>query len=277
MTRIDSHHHFWRYDPVEYDWINEKMSIIRRDFLPKDLKPEMTAAGITSVISVQARQTVEETQALLRFAEEADFIHGVVGWAPLIDPNVAEVLEQMSQNSKLRSMRHVLQGEPDPFYMLRDDFNAGIRKLKSFGLAYDVLIFERHLPQTIEFVDKHPDQVFIVDHLAKPNVRNNEMSPWQENITELARRPNVYCKVSGLATEADYDYWTAPQLKPYMDAVLESFGPARTMFGSDWPVCLVALPYQRWVEIVSEATAGLSQAEQERFWSGTAIEAYSLT
>ena len=276
MTKIDSHHHFWRYDPQEYDWIDEKMSAIRRDFLPRDLRQEITAAGVDGVVSVQARQTVEETRALLAFAEDANFIRGVVGWAPLIDSDIADILAEMAQNPKLRSIRHVLQGEADPFYMLRDDFNAGVRALKPFDLAYDILIFERHLPQTVQFVDKHPNQTFIVDHLAKPKVRVNELSPWQENLAELARRPNVYCKISGLATEADYQSWTPEQLRPYIDTVLGTFGPERTMFGSDWPVCLVAVPYKRWIDIAADATAHLSASEQKRFWSGTAIEAYSL-
>ncbi|HEX4230707.1 MAG TPA: amidohydrolase family protein [Bryobacteraceae bacterium] len=276
MPKIDAHHHFWRYDPVEYGWIDDAMRVIQRDFLPADLKTTIDSAGVEGVVSVQARQTVEETRWLLDLATRFDFIRGVVGWAPLIDPAVADVLAQMAQNPKLRSIRHVLQGERDPLYMLRDDFNRGIRALKPLGLGYDILIFERHLPQTIEFVDRHPDQVFIVDHLAKPRVREREFSPWRENLRELASRPNVYCKISGLATEGDYTRWTPEQLLPYIETVLEAFTPNRTMFGSDWPVCLVAIEYVRWAELVETAIQDFSPCERERIWSGTAIEAYRL-
>ncbi|HEX4807338.1 MAG TPA: amidohydrolase family protein [Bryobacteraceae bacterium] len=276
MPKIDAHHHFWRYDSVEYDWIDDSMRVIRRDFLPPDLKAVIDSAGVDGAISVQARQTVEETRWLLSFAEKSEFIRAVVGWAPLINPEVLDTLSQMAQNPKLRSMRHVIQSEPDPNYILREDFNRGVSALKPLGLAYDILIFERHLPQTITFVDRHPDQVFIVDHLAKPRVRDNKISPWRENLQELARRPNVYCKISGLATEADYSNWTPNQLLPYMETVLDAFGPNRTMFGSDWPVCLVAIEYQRWVDLVASAIERLTPDERERIWSGTAIEAYKL-
>jgi len=276
IHKVDAHHHFWKYDPVEYDWIDEKMRVIRRDFLADDLRKEITATGVSGVVSVQARQSLEETRRLLELADRNDFIRGVVGWAPLVEPNVSDTLGELTENRKLRSMRHVLQGEPDPFYMLREDFNAGIRALKPFALAYDILIFERQLPQTARFVDKHPDQVFIVDHSAKPRVGDREISPWRENMQELAKRPNVYCKISGLVTEADYSNWTEAQLQPYLDTVLSAFGPGRLMFGSDWPVCLVAVTYSRWISIVANAISALSVTEQERIWSGTALEAYRL-
>lgn len=276
MYRIDSHQHFWKYDPLEYDWIDDEMRAIRRDFLPDDLRSEITLAGIDAVISVQARQTLAETFWLLELANRHDFIRGVVGWAPLTDSNVEESLERISADPKLRAIRHILQSEPDPFYILRDDFNRGIRILKQFELAYDVLIFERHLPQTIEFVDRHSNQLFIVDHLAKPRVKSREISPWRENIQELAKRPHVYCKISGLVTEGDYSGWTPEQLRPYIETVFEAFGTQRVMFGSDWPVCLVAISYRRWVLTVEEALKGFSESEQERFWSRTAEEAYGL-
>jgi L-fuconolactonase len=275
-TRIDAHHHFWRYDPLEYEWISNEMSAIQHDFLPADLKQQIEATGIDGVIPVQARQTVEETRWLLSFASQADFIRGVVGWAPLTTYELEETLAEMAQNPKLRGVRHVLQGEPDELYMLRGDFNRGVRLLKHFKLTYDILIYERQLPQTIEFVDFHPNQVFVVDHLAKPRVRENELSPWRENIRELARRANVYCKISGLATEADHHAWTIPQLLPYIETVLEAFGPKRCMFGSDWPVCLVAIPYQEWVDLVNAVVDNFSETEQAQFWSGTAQEAYAL-
>jgi L-fuconolactonase len=274
--RIDAHHHFWKYDPAEYDWINDQMSRIRRDFLPADLHEEMRAAGISGAISVQARQTLEETRWLLELAGRHHFILGVVGWVPLTDPKVDTILADLTRSRKLRGVRHVLQDEPDPFYLLRDDFNAGIRALRRFKLTYDILIFERHLPQTIEFVDNHPDQIFVVDHLAKPRVRDSELSPWRENLHELAKRPNTYCKLSGLVTEANYSDWSIEQLTPYVDAALSAFSPNRLMFGSDWPVCLVAIDYPEWAAIVASAISGLSPSEQERIWSGTAQEAYRI-
>jgi L-fuconolactonase len=274
--KIDAHHHFWKYDPVEYGWINDEMSAIRRDFLPADLEKEMQTADISGVISVQARQTLEETRWLLELADKHEFIRGVAGWVPLTDPKVSTTLEHLSRSKKLRGVRHVLQDEPDPLYLLREDFNAGIRALRPFGLTYDILIFERHLPQTVRLVDRHPEQIFVVDHLAKPRVRMKELSPWRENLQELAKRQNVYCKLSGLVTEANYSNWSTEQLTPYLDTVLLAFGANRLMFGSDWPVCLVAIDYPEWAAIVANAISGLSPSEQERIWSGTAQEAYGI-
>jgi L-fuconolactonase len=276
ISKIDTHQHFWKFNTAEYGWISTDQHVLRRDFLPADLHKEMTAAGIGGSISIQARETLEETRWLLELAGQHDFILGVAGWVPLIDPNVKAALERFLPNKKLRSIRHLLQDEANPNYMLREDFNRGVSELKYCGLAYDILIFERHLPQTIQFVDKHPSQVFIVDHLAKPRVKDQVLSPWRENMRELAKRPHIYCKISGLATEADPTRWTEAQLEPYIDTVLSLFGPKRTMFGSDWPVCQLAISYQHWVRLVTKATDKLSQAEQERFWAGSAREAYGL-
>ena len=275
-ARIDAHHHFWHYDPKEYDWIDDEMKVIRRDFLPADLEREIKAAGIEGVVSVQARQSVEETRWLLELSGKHPFIRGVVGWAPLIDPQVHRVLDSFGGNPKLRSIRHVLQGEADDHYMLRSDFNSGIHVLQHYGLAYDILIYERHLPQTIEFVDRHPNQIFIVDHLAKPRAKEGILSPWRENMRELAKRPHVYCKISGLVTEADYHHWTEKGLHPYLETVLETFGPRRAMFGSDWPVCQVACPYEKWFDIVSRLVAPLTGDEQDDVLGRTATRAYKL-
>jgi len=274
--RIDSHHHFWRYSAKEYSWIDDSMRVLRRDFLPEHLQEEMGRSGVKGAISVQARQTVEETQWLLDFAERHPYVLGVVGWAPLVLPNVESVLEKLAPRKKLRGVRHVVQGEPDDRFLLRDDFNAGIRKLAPFGLVYDILIYERHLPVAIEFVDRHPKQRFVLDHIAKPRIRDGALSPWRENLRELAKRPNVYCKLSGVVTEADYKKWTESQIRPYMDAALAAFGARRMMFGSDWPVCLAATSYQEWLVIVFRAIGKLSQAEQARVMGETAVEAYGL-
>lgn len=274
MLRIDAHHHLWKFDQAEYGWIDESMTVLRRDFLAADLHEEMTAAGIGAAIAVQARQSIEETQWLLEVANRNDFIKAVVGWGPLIDANVGDVLDQLTAaQPKLRAFRHVLQDEPNPDYMLREDFNRGIRELTRRNLTYDILIFERHLPQAIQFVDRHPHQRFVLDHLAKPRVKDNALSLWSEHIHELAKRPNVTCKVSGLATEADHKNWTELQLTRYLDEVISAFGPKRVMFGSDWPVCLLAIDYQDWVEIVARVLG----PDAEQLWSKTAIEAYNLT
>lgn len=274
--KIDSHHHFWNYSVEEYDWIDDEMKAIRRDFLPEDLEKEIRGAGIDGVVSVQARQTVEETEWLLAFSEEHDFIKGVVVWVPLVSPILRQCLSGFASFHKLKSVRHVVQGEPDDNFILRKDFNEGIRGLKEFNLSYDILILEKHLPQTIKFVDMHPDQIFILDHIAKPRIRENILEPWAKNIRSLAERQNVYCKVSGMVTEADYRKWTEDQLRPYFDTVLDSFGPKRLMFGSDWPVCTVACEYRRWVEIVRKSISKLSNSEQEAIFGGNAIRAYNL-
>jgi L-fuconolactonase len=270
---IDAHHHFWKYEPAEYGWIDDEMAVIRRDFLPADLERVTADAGVDGVISVQARQTVEETAWLLELAERHDFIRGVVGWVPLVSGAVNEDLQRFASNRKLKGVRHVLQGESDD-YMLRPDFNAGVEKLHRYGLVYDILIAERQLPAAIEFVDRHPAQTFVLDHVAKPRIRENVLSPWREQIRELARRPNVFCKVSGMVTEADYLAWMPAQLRPYVQTVLESFGPGRLMFGSDWPVCLVACGYRRWLDVVKEFIAPLTPAERACILGETAQRVY---
>ena len=274
--KIDAHHHFWKYSAEEYGWIDEEKAVLRRDFLPAHLHEEITAVGIDGVVSVHARQSLEETEELLRYSDQHKFMRGVVGWAPLISPSVKEDLERFSSHPKLKSIRHVLQDEPDDHYISRDDFNRGVAELRRFNLVYDILILERHLPQTINFVDRHPNQMFVLDHMGKPRIKDNLMAPWRENISELARRRNVSSKISGMVTEADFANWTEAQLQPYLETVLEAFGPSRLMFGSDWPACLLACRYGRWFEIVSRFIGRLSSAEQERILGGTAVEVYGL-
>jgi L-fuconolactonase len=273
---IDAHHHFWNYDPVDYGWIDDSMKVIRRNFLPNDLREALASAGIDGAISVQARQSLAETEWLLDLASSHAFIKGVVGWVDLRSARVGEQLERFASKPKLKGVRHVVQGEPDDQFILGSDFGRGIRELRKFGLVYDILIFERHLPQTIAFVDAHPNQFFVVDHCAKPRIKDGLLEPWAGNLRELAKRPNVCCKVSGMVTEADYATWTEEQLSPYFDTVLEAFGPRRILFGSDWPVCLVACGYARWQEVVSGWTARLSVDERSRIFGGTAAEVYTL-
>ena len=273
--KIDAHHHFWHYNTQDYGWISDEMAVLRRDFLPADLKPELESAGIDRVVSVQARQCVEETEWLLKLAEENDFIAGVVGWLPIASPDFPALLEKFAANPKLRAIRHVVQDEPDDRFILGEAFNRGIDRLLSTGLVYDILIFERHLPYAIEFVKKHsPEQVFVLDHIAKPKIAAGEMQPWADNLRKLAAFPNVYCKLSGLVTEADIHNWTPDQLRPYVETVLDAFGTGRVMFGSDWPVCTCATNYSAWRNLVGEFISRLSENEQAQIMGGTALKAY---
>jgi len=274
--KIDAHHHLWQYDPTEYGWIDKSMGVLRRDFLPADLHQEIEAAGVDGVVTVQARQTLEETRWLLNLAEQYAFIKGVVGWVPLADPDVHEQLESLARLPVLKGVRHVVQDEPDENFILGEAFNVGIDALAKHGLVYDILIYEWHLPQAMQFVDRHPQQVFVVDHLAKPQVKSGTVEPWRERIGQLAERENVYCKVSGLTTEADRQTWNDEQLSIYLDTVLEAFGARRLMFGSDWPVCLLATTYGRWHDLVQRHFKSLSAEEQSRIFGHTAIEVYKL-
>jgi len=274
--KIDAHHHFWKYDPKEYGWINENMKAIRRDFLVPELTAALGSAGVDGAISVQARQTLEETRWLLEIASREKIIRGVVGWVDLASPNVDSQLARFASNRKLRGVRHVLQEEPADQLMDDPKFNAGVARLRNYGLVYDVLIFERHLKQALRFIDRHPGQIFVLDHVAKPRIREHVLGDWVTGIREFARRPNTYCKVSGMVTEADWRHWKPADLKPYIATVMEAFTPKRLMFGSDWPVALVASDYKRWHDTVAAEVAMLSRQEQDRFWSGTATEAYSL-
>ena len=273
--KIDAHHHFWHYNTRDYGWISDEMAVLRRDFLPTDLKPLLDSAGIDRVVSVQARQCVEETEWLLSLAEQNDFIAGVVGWLPLASPEFPALLERFAANPKLRALRHVVQDEPDDRFILGEEFNRGIDRLINTHLVYDILIFERHLPYAIEFVKRHSEeQIFVLDHIAKPKIASGELQPWADNLRQLAAFPNVFCKLSGLVTEADIHSWTPEQLRPYMETVLEAFGPDRVMFGSDWPVCTCATTYSRWRGVVGDFIASLSEHEQAQIMGGTALKAY---
>jgi L-fuconolactonase len=274
---IDAHHHLWKYSAAEYGWITPEMRVLRRDFLPEQLEELMHHFGIEGTVAVQARQTLEESSWLLSLAEKHPLIRGVVGWVPLTEGAGAKRhLDHFAGNHRLRGVRHVIHDEPDPRYILRDDFNAGVSALQGTGLRYDILIFERHLPAAIEFVDRHPHQIFILDHVAKPRIKERILSPWDRNMREMAKRQNVYCKLSGMVTEADLEHWTPRDLEPYIDVVLEAFGPRRIMYGSDWPVLLRASDYARWFGTVSNAISKLSKEEQDRIMGGTAAEAYGI-
>jgi L-fuconolactonase len=273
---IDAHHHLWRYTPEEYGWIDEPMSALRRDFLPADLRAAIATAGIEGTVAVQARQTLDETRWLLDLADRTEAIRGVVGWAPIAGEDFPGCMEEFDGRDKLKGLRHVIQGEKDEHYILREDFNSGIRTMLGSGLVYDILIYERHLPQTIDFVDEHPDQAFVLDHIAKPLIAAGIVEPWATRMKDLGRRENVWCKLSGMVTEADWKTWTPATLKPYLDVAVEAFGPARLMAGSDWPVCLVATGYAQWFDMLRTYFAAFGEAERARVFGGTAIEVYGL-
>lgn len=275
--KIDSHHHFWNYSEEQYGWIKEDMGVLRRTFAPADLEKLLAANGIDGVVTVQARQSVEETEWLIELAKENEFMYGVVGWLPLLEPNVRELIEKWSHEPKLRAVRHVIQDESDNAFILGKEFNEGITHLKDYGLMYDILIFAKHLPNTIKFVDQHPEQQFVLDHIAKPTIRAAQFDEeWKKNMLELAKRPNIYCKFSAVTTEVRDPEWDVELIRPYWDVALEAFGTERLMYGSDWPVCLLRTEYDRWVTAVETLSASLSATEQEKFWATNTLAAYGI-
>jgi L-fuconolactonase len=275
--RIDSHQHFWRFDQAAYPWIQPSMTPLRRDYLPEDLAPHLAEADIEGVIAVQAQQTVDETRWLLTLAASNPTVRGVVGWAPLVDDGVGDVLGELAQDHRLKGIRHILHDEPDDRYMLRDDFNRGIARLAAHRLIYDVLIFAKHLPAALELVDRHPNQPFVVDHIAKPTIAADGFdAAWASNLRELARRPHVTCKLSGVVTEVREASWTPSLIAPYVETALEAFGAGRILFGSDWPVCLLRCGYAEWVGAVSGFVAQLSHAEQQAIMGENAARVYGL-
>jgi L-fuconolactonase len=274
--RIDAHQHFWRYTPEEYGWIDDSLAKLRRDFLPKDLQPELAAAGLDAAIAVQARQSLEETDFLLGLARQSSTCCGVVGWVPLISQELPKILERFAADPLFLGVRHVLQDEADAAYMLREDFQRGIGELKAHGLVYDILIRETQLKQVSTFVDRHPEQPFVLDHLAKPAVKAGTIDTWARELRELARREQVHCKLSGLVTEADFAHWKEAQLQPYVEAALEAFGPKRLLFGSDWPVCLAATNYGTWRSVVDRLLKTLSADEQAGIMGNNAVRIYRI-
>ena len=274
---IDSHQHFWKYDPVRYAWITEDMRAIRTDFTPYDLLQELRENGVSGSVVVQADPSENETAYLVSVAERHDFVLGAVGWVDFCRPGVEERLSFYHRTApKLKGFRHIVQAEPDDAFLLRDDFCRGIAALKPFDYTYDILIYPRQLPAAIRFVERFPDQPFVVDHLAKPDIKGGTVEPWAAHIREMARFPQVYCKVSGMVTEADWRHWNAESLRPYLDVVFEAFGPERLMFGSDWPVCLVAAQYQQVLKVLRDYLQAYSPAQQQAVMGGNAASFYHL-
>jgi len=275
--RIDSHQHFWRFDARRDAWITEEMRVIRRDFLPDDLLPELQANRMDGCVAVQADQSEAETQFLLELAQDREQIRGVVGWVDLRAANLMERLEYYSQFAKLRGFRHIAQSEPDDRFLERENFVAGIRQLRPFDFTYDILIYPRHLPAANRLVEQLPHQRFVLDHLAKPEIRNRTMEPWAQQIRRLAEKPNVWCKLSGMTTEADWKAWRKDDFTPYLDVIFEAFGVDRIMFGSDWPVCLVAGTYRDVRNLVSDYVHAMSANEQEKVFGRNAESFYALS
>ncbi len=274
--RIDAHQHFWRYNPQEFDWIDDSMAGLRRDFLPDDLKAELERAGFDGAIAVQARQTLEETRFLLDLAASSPFVFGVIGWVDLRSPDARARLKEFAQSPKFLGVRHVAQSEPDDRFLLQPDFLRGIGALEEFGLTYDILIFPKHLRAAAELVQRFPRQRFLLDHLAKPLIKSSSLQPWESGLRELARFPNVLCKLSGLVTEADWTEWKPEHITPYLDVAFDSFGPNRLMIGSDWPVCTIAGSYSTTMNVVLDYLSNYSLQVQDAVMGGNAERFWKL-
>lgn len=273
--RIDAHQHFWKFDPIRDSWITDEMHVIQRDFLPADLAPVLVRNNIGGCVAVQADQSENETQFLLELAAADDFIKGVVGWVDLRSEELDQRLYHYSAFKKLKGFRHIAQGEPVGF-LRREEFSKGIRALKDFNFTYDILIYPHLIQDAIWLVNQHPDQKFVVDHLAKPVIREKEFSIWSAQMKELALLNNVSCKLSGMVTEAIWDRWTNDDFKPYLDFIIDHFGTNRVMYGSDWPVCLVAASYEKQLTIMEEYLQPFSTSEKHQIMGENAIRFYNL-
>jgi L-fuconolactonase len=274
--KIDSHQHFWRYDAARDAWITDSMAVLKRDFLPEHLAAELVANDIDASIAVQANQSENETIFLLDLAEQNECVAGVVGWVDLLSPRVGERLEYFSRFPKLRGFRHVAQAEPDDRFLARENFVEGVAQLCTFGFTYDILIYPKQLPAAIELAARLPEQRFVIDHLAKPEIKAGKTAPWAAQMREMAQNENVFCKLSGLVTEADWKHWKADDFKPYLDVVFEAFGVERLMFGSDWPVCLLVATYPQMKQLIENYVKGYSKADKEKIFGGNAARFYGL-
>lgn len=274
-NRIDSHQHFWKFDPVRDSWIDDSMQKIQRDFLPKDLFPLLQQNQFSGCVAVQSSQSEEETNFLADLASKNDFIKGVVGWVDLRNQNIEERLNYFSNHQKIKGFRHVVQGEPDDF-MLRKDFQNGISALKQFNYTYDILIFHRQLTAAIHLVNQFPDQPFVVDHIAKPDIKSGDILSWKKGISAITKAENVMCKISGMVTEANWQSWKPDDLKPYLDVIFENFSADNLMFGSDWPVCNVASDYTEVVKTLEDYIAQFSIQDQNKIWYENAQSFYKL-
>jgi L-fuconolactonase len=274
--RIDVHQHFWRHNPQQHVWMTDAMDALRRDYLPPELAPLLKAIGVDGTITVQARQMLEETEWLLTLADEYDFIRGVVGWVDLRSSKVREQLEKYGTHSKLVGVRHVVHDEPDDNFMLLPEFRRGIAALREFDLTYDLLLFPRHLPVASKLVEQFPDQPFVLDHIAKPEIRDRRISPWREDVQALAQFDNVYCKLSGMVTEAAWKSWRPDDFRCYLDIVIEAFGTDRVMIGSDWPVCTLAGNYAAVMGIVMDYAEQYPANVRDAILGGNCVRFYKV-
>lgn len=273
---IDSHQHFWKYNPQTHDWITDEMSVIQRDFLPSDLEPILKQNNIDGCVAVQADQSEAETDFLLDLAEKNSFIKGVVGWVDLLADDVYESLERYAEFTKIKGFRHIVQGESNSDFMLRPKFKNGITELGAYDFTYDILIYHFQLEQAINLVKLFPDQKFVIDHIAKPDIKSGEYAEWQINIKKIALHQNVYCKISGMVTEGEWQGWKTSDYKIYLDTVVKAFGTDRLMYGSDWPVCLVAGNYEEQLNIVQDYFSSFSTLEKKKIMGGNAVKFYKL-
>jgi L-fuconolactonase len=274
-NRIDAHQHFWKFDPVRDSWLDETMQKIQRDFLPEDLLPLLQENQFSGCVAVQASQSEDETNFLINLAAKNDFINGVVGWVDLRGVTIEERLNHFSSNKVIKGFRHVVQGEADDF-MLRKDFQNGFAALKQFNFTYDILIFHRQLPAAINLVNQFPDQPFVIDHIAKPDIKSGDILSWKKGIEEISKAKNVFCKISGMVTEANWKTWKKEDLKPYLDVIFENFSADKLMYGSDWPVCNVASDYTEVVKTLEDYIAQLSSGDQNKIWHENATSFYKL-
>lgn len=274
--RVDAHQHFWKFHPIRDDWITDEMVVIRKDFLPQDFQSVLQKNNFNGSVVVQSDQSEKENEFQLSNAAENDFIKGVVGWIELQAANVEDRLAHYRSFKKMKGFRHVLQGERDRAFMLKPGFMNGISKLEKFGFTYDILIFADQLKYIPELTAAFPNQRFVIDHIAKPKIKYSKIEEWEKDIREVAKRENVYCKISGMVTEANWKNWAKQDFNPYMDVVVEAFGTKRIMYGSDWPVCLVAATYKKVLEIVQEYFSSYSSGEQQMFFGDNATGFYNL-
>lgn len=272
---IDAHQHFWQYQAERDTWITDDMTVLRRNFLPEELELHLFANKIEGCIAIQADQSEKETEFLLKCAQQYTFVKGIVGWTDLQSPGVQARLEYYYQFHEVKGFRHIVQSEPEHF-LSDQDFCRGIALLEQYNFTFDILIYHSQLPLALPFIKKFPGQAFVIDHLAKPPIRQQQLKPWKQHLQQIAMHENVYCKISGFVTEADWKGWKIANFKSYFDTALEAFGPRRLMYGSDWPVCQLAASYDQQLEIVRQFIEPLSPGEKKAIMGENATRFYHL-
>lgn len=274
--RIDTHQHFWKFDPIRDSWITEEMQVIRRDFSPLDIQFVLERNGFGGSVAVQADQSKEETAYLVQLANDYPFIKGVVGWIDLQAADIRQQLDGYQSDTVIKGFRHIVEGEVDPDFLIRPAVLNGLKALADYGYTYDLLIRPRHYAATLDCVQQNPNLQFVLDHIAKPPIKSKAFDEWAAFIDALSAFPNVVCKVSGLATEADWDGWKLDDFKQYLEHIFARFGKERIMYGSDWPVCLLAASYEESIAIVEDKLGQFTAAEKNAFWAENAIRVYNL-